>query len=126
MARRRIPRSIRIALAAGALLVIASLVAPLLDRGQTYEVVFGPGAAEATDQGVAFVAVPHRRDGDVVWLELEPGDSLLVRNLDGEVHQVAGIAVRPGESVLHTFYERGVFSDACSLDLTVFVEVGRR
>jgi hypothetical protein len=42
------------------------------------------------------------------------------------VHQVAGIAARPGETVLHTFRELGVFSDECSLDITVFVEVGRR
>jgi hypothetical protein len=111
---------------AGVVLVAASLLAPLFDRGQTYEIVFGPGAARAQDQAAVFDTVPRRRIGDVVWLELEPGDTLVVRNLDEEVHQVAGIAARPGESVLHTFRERGVFSDECSLELTVFVEVGRR
>lgn len=110
----------------GAALVVASLLVPLLERGETYEVVFGPGAASAADQGAVFSTVPHRRVADVVWVELEPGDSLLIRNLDDEVHQVAGIAARPGETVLHTFRERGVFSDECSLELTVFVEVGRR
>jgi hypothetical protein len=119
-------RWVRWAVAVGALLVIASLAAPFLERGQDHEIVFGPGAASAADQGAVFASVPHRRIGDVIWLELEPGDTLIVRNLDDEVHQVAGIAARPGETVLHTFRERGVFSDECSLDVTVFVEVGRR
>jgi hypothetical protein len=110
----------------GVLLVAASLVVPFLERGQDYEIVFGPGAAQAADQGAVFATLPHRRIGDVIWLELEPGDTIVVHNLDDEVHQVAGIAARPGETVLHTFRERGVFSDACSLDITVFVEVGRR
>jgi hypothetical protein len=119
-------RWVAAAVVLGAVLVVASLVAPLLERGQDHEVVFGPGAASAADQGAVFATVPHRRIGDVIWLELEPGDTLVVRNLDDEVHQVAGIAARPGETILHTFRERGVFSDECSLDLTVFVEVGRR
>jgi hypothetical protein len=116
----------RLLLAVGAALVVASIAVPLLDDAETYEIVFGPGAATAADQAAVFASVPHRRIGDVVWLELEPGDSLIIRNRDTEVHQVAGIAARPGESVLHTFRERGVLSDECSLDLTVFVEVGRR
>jgi hypothetical protein len=119
-------RWVRWAIALGVVLVAASLVVPFLERGEEYEVVFRPGAASAADQGAVFATVPHRRIGDVIWLELEPGDTLVVRNLDDEVHQVAGIAARPGETVLHTFRERGVFSDECSLDLTVFVEVGRR
>ncbi len=119
-------RWVRGAIALGALLVAVSLAVPFLERGEDYEVVFGPGAAAAADQGAVFATVPHRRIGDVIWLELEPGDTLVVRNLDDEVHQVAGIAARPGETVLHTFRERGVFSDECSLDITVFVEVGRR
>ena len=123
--RRIRPRGL-IVIAAGIALVAASLLAPLLERGETYEIVFGPGAADAQDPAAVFDTVPLRRIGDVVWLELEPGDTLVVRNLDDEVHQVAGIAARPGETVLHTFRERGVFSDECSLDLTVFVEVGRR
>lgn len=116
----------RRALVVMALLVAASLAVPFLERGQDYEVVFGPGAADLADPGEVFATLPHRRIGDVIWLELEPGDTIVVRNLDDEVHQVAGVAARPGETVLHTFRERGVFSDACSLDLTVFVEVGRR
>jgi hypothetical protein len=120
------PRWVRVGVALGALLVVASLAAPFLARGQDYEIVFGPGATSATDPGAVFATVPHRRISDVIWLELEPGDTLVVRNLDDEVHQVAGIAARPGETVLHTFRERGVFSDECSLDITVFVEVGRR
>jgi hypothetical protein len=119
-------RWVGLAIALGVVLVVASLAVPFLERGDDYEVVFGPGAASAADQGAVFATVPHRRIGDVIWLELEPGDTLVVRNLDDEVHQVAGIAARPGETVLHTFRERGVFSDECSLDLTVFVEVGRR
>lgn len=122
----RTHRVVRASLLVAALLVAASLVVPFLEDGTTYELVFGPGAAEAADQGEVFEVLPHRRIDDVIWLELEPGDSLLVRNLDDELHQVAGIAARPGESVLHTFRERGVFSDVCSLDVTVFVEVGRR
>lgn len=116
----------RRALVVMALLVAASLAVPFLERGQDYEVVFGPGTADLADPGEVFATLPHRRIGDVIWLELEPGDTIVVRNLDDEVHQVAGVAARPGETVLHTFRERGVFSDACSLDLTVFVEVGRR
>jgi hypothetical protein len=123
---KRIRQRALIVIAVGIALVVASLLAPLLERGETYEIVFGPGAADARDQAAVFDTVPLRRVGDVVWLELEPGDTLVVRNLDDEVHQVAGIAARPGETVLHTFRERGVFSDECSLDLTVFVEVGRR
>ena len=123
---RRVRRIVWASVAVSALLVAASLVVPFLEDGTTYEVVFGPGAGDAVDQGAVFEVLPHRRIGDVIWLELEPGDSLLVRNLDDEVHQVAGVAARPGESVLHTFRERGVFSDVCSLDVTVFVEVGAR
>lgn len=123
--RLRRPRGLMV-IAAGAVLVAASLLAPLLEGGATYELVFEPGTAMAMDQAAVFATVPSRRIGDVVWLELEPGDTLVVRNLDDEVHQVAGIAARPGETVLHTFRERGVFSDECSLDLTVFVEVGGR
>jgi len=123
---RRLGGRGRSVIAAAAVLVVASLLAPLLARGETYEIVFGPGASSAADPAAVFAEVPRRRIGDVVWLELEPGDTLVVRNLDDETHQVAGIAARPGEVVLHTFRERGVFSDECSLDLTVFVEVGRR
>jgi len=122
----RTRRIVWASVAVAALLVAASLIVPFLEDGETYEVIFGPGATDAVDQGAVFEVLPHRRIGDVIWLELEPGDSLLVRNLDDEVHQVAGIAARPGESVLHTFRERGVFSDVCSLDVTVFVEVGQR
>lgn len=125
----RAPRSRRgwwVAIVIGTALIAASLLVPLLADGATYEVVFGPGAAELTDQGAVFDSLPHRRIGDVIWLELEPGDTIVVRNLDDQVHQVAGIAARPDEIVLHTFRERGVFSDECSLDITVFVEVGRR
>ena len=122
----RVRRIMWASVAVAALLVAASVVVPFLEDATTYEVVFGPGAGDAADQGAVFEVLPHRRIGDVIWLELEPGDSLLVRNLDDEVHQVAGVAARPGETVLHTFRERGTFSDVCSLDVTVFVEVGRR
>lgn len=119
-------RGWRLTIAVGVVLVAATLAVPFLDSGETYEVVFPAGTADAADQGAVFATLPHRRIGDVVWLELEPGDALLLRNEDDEVHQVAGVAARPGESVLHVFRERGVFSDECSLDLTVFVEVGQR
>jgi len=103
----------------------AALVGPLLGRGATYELTFPPGSEGARDPSL-FDPVPHRRVGDVIWIELEPGDALVVRNEDTVVHQVGGILARPGETVLHTFDERGTFSDVCSLDLTVFVEVERR
>ncbi len=103
----------------------AALVGPLLGRGATYELTFPPGSEGARDPSL-FDPVPHRRVGDVIWIELEPGDALVVRNEDAVVHQVGGILARPGETVLHTFDERGTFSDVCSLDLTVFVEVARR
>jgi hypothetical protein len=118
------PRGL-ILLGVTALLVAATVLAPLLDRGSSYELVFSPGSAARIDPAL-FDGVPHRRVGDVVWLELEPGDTLVVDNRDDEVHQIAGIAARPGERVLHTFRELGTFSDECSLDLTVFVEVERR
>jgi hypothetical protein len=126
LTRSSISRTALIAVAVLLTLTIASVVVAFLDRGDTYEVVFAPGASNADDQATAFAQVPHRRIDDVVWLELRPGDSLHIRNLDSELHQVAGVTVRPQETVLHTFRERGVFSDACSLDLTVFVEVGPR
>jgi hypothetical protein len=108
-----------------AVAAVAALVVPLLTGGATHELVFPPGSAGARDPSL-FDPVPHRRVGDVIWLELEPGDTLVLRNEDEVVHQVGGIVARPGETVLHTFRERGTFSDVCSLDLTVFVEVGRR
>lgn len=117
---------LRAAIALGVALITVAVVAPLLASGQDYEIVFGQGAARAEDTGEVFATIPHRRVGDVVWLELEPGDSIVLRNLDDEIHQVAGITARPGETVLHTFRERGVLSSACSLDITVFVEVDRR
>jgi len=103
----------------------AALVGPLLAAGATYELTFPPGS-EGARAASLFDPVPHRRVGDVIWIELEPGDALVVRNEDAVVHQVGGILARPGETVLHTFDERGTFSDVCSLDLTVFVEVARR
>lgn len=122
---RRVPRTAwwlvtLVALAA----VVASLV-PVLTAGATYELVFPPGSAGARDPAL-FAPVPHRRVGDVIWIELEPGDTLALRNEDDVIHQVGGIVARPGETVLHTFREGGTFSDVCSLDLTVFVEVERR
>jgi hypothetical protein len=108
-----------------ATVIAASLAVQVLTAGATYEIVLPAGTGADADPTI-FETVPHRRVGDVVWLELEPGDTLVLRNLDVEVHQLAGIAARPGETVLHTFNERGTFSDECSLELTVFVEVQRR
>ena len=119
---RRVPRWI---VAAVAIAAAAALLGPLLAGGATYELTFPPGSEGARDPSL-FDPVPHRRVGDVIWLELEPGDTLALRNDDAVVHQVGGIVARPGETVLHTFNARGTFSDVCSLDLTVFVEVARR
>jgi len=102
-----------------------ALLGPLIGGGATYELVFPPGS-EGSRGSEVFADVPHRRVDDVVWLELEPGDTLVLRNEDAVLHQVGGIVARPGETVLHTFREAGTFSDLCSLDLTVFVEVQRR
>lgn len=104
----------------------ATLAIPALMHNDTYEVIFTPTTA-ATADSTLFDTVPHRRMEDVVWLELEPGDTLVIRNTDTIVHELAGISVRPGETVLHTFHERGTFSGDCSvIDLTVFIEVLRR
>jgi hypothetical protein len=118
-------RRLRWLLALVALAAVVAVAGPLLSAGATYELLFPPGSAGARDPSL-FDPVPHRRVGDVIWLELEPGDTLVLRNEDDVVHQVGGIVARPGETVLHTFSERGTFSDVCSLDLTVFVEVQRR
>jgi hypothetical protein len=122
-ARQR--RRAGIGVAVIAVVIAATIAVQVLTAGATYEIVFPPGTGTDPDP-VIFEPIPHRRVGDVVWIELEPGDTLVLRNLDDEVHQLAGIAARPGETVLHTFNERGTFSDECSLDLTVFVEVRRR
>ena len=108
-----------------AVVIAVSLAIQVLTAGATYEIVFPAGTGAGSDPTI-FEPVPHRRVGDVVWIELEPGDTLVLRNLDDELHQLAGISARPGETVLHTFNERGTFSDECSLELTVFVEVQRR
>ncbi len=122
---RRDRRAVWWVAAVVAVAAAAALVGPLLGRGATYELTFPPGSEGARDPSL-FDPVPHRRVGDVIWIELEPGDTLVVRNEDTVVHQVGGILARPGETVLHPFDERGTFSDVCSLDLTVFVEVARR
>ena len=122
---RRDRRAVWWVAAVVAVAAAAALVGPLLGRGATYELTFPPGSEGARDPSL-FDPVPHRRVGDVIWIELEPGDALVVRNEDAVVHQVGGILARPGETVLHPFDERGTFSDVCSLDLTVFVEVARR
>lgn len=104
----------------------ATLLIPALMHNNTYEVIFTPSTT-ASANSTLFDTLPHRRLDDVVWLELEPGDSLVIRNTDTIVHELAGISVRPGETVLHTFQERGTFSGDCSvIDLTVFIEVLRR
>jgi hypothetical protein len=118
-ASRRIRRRLALVVAA---LVTLSLALPYLGPARTYPIVFEPGAAASLDPAI-FDAIPHRAVGEVVWLELRRRDTLELRNLDEELHQVAGIVVRPGETVRHTFLERGTFSGECSLELTVFVEV---
>lgn len=104
----------------------ATLLIPTLMYNHTYELVFSPTTTAAGNSAL-FDTVPHRRTADVVWLELEPGDSLVIHNTDTILHELAGIAIRPGETVLHSFHERGTFSGDCSvIDLTVFIEVLRR
>ena len=118
----RAARWLAVALAAAA---AAAVLMPLLGGGSTYELVMPPGSSGVADAAL-LEPVPHRRVGDVVWLELEPGDTLVLRNEDSVLHQVGGIVARPGETVLHTFSARGTFSGECSLDLTVFIEVADR
>lgn len=105
---------------------LSTLLIPALMHNNTYEIIFTPTTTASADTTL-FDTVPHRRMDDVVWLELEPGDSLVIRNTDTIVHELSGISIRPGETVLHTFHERGTFSGDCSvIDLTVFIEVLRR
>jgi hypothetical protein len=118
-ASRRIRRRLALVVTA---LVVVSLVLPYVGPARTYPIVFEPGAAASLDPEI-FAAIPNRQVGEVIWLELRRRDTLELRNLDQELHQVAGIVVRPGETVRHTFRERGTFSGECSLALTVFVEV---
>ena len=87
-----------------------------------HTVTFPPGSTFAIDPSV-FDGIPYRSVGSVVWLELEVGDTLVVRNDDLFNHQLWAIAVRPGEVVGHTFTEPGTFSGECTFDLTVFIEV---
>jgi hypothetical protein len=87
-----------------------------------HTVTFPPGSTMSIDASV-FSGIPHRSVGSVVWLELELGDTLVVRNEDVFNHQLWAITVRPGEAVGHTFAERGTFSGECTFDLTVFIEV---
>lgn len=119
-------KAILIATAALAIVAALTVLIPALLHNNTYEVTFTPGV-NATDTDQLFANVPHRRLGDVVWLELEPGDSLVIQNTDTMLHELAGMTVRSGETLLHTFHERGTFSGDCSvIDLTVFIEVERR
>lgn len=87
-----------------------------------HRVTFPAGSTFAIDPSV-FDGIPYRSVGPVVWLELEVGDTLVVRNDDVFNHQLSAIVVRPGESVGHTFTEKGTFSGECTFDLTVFIEV---
>ena len=124
VARRR--RNVLIASFAVVGVMALTFLIPALMHNNTYEVVFTADTT-ATNTAELLKNVPHRRIGDVVWLELEPGDSLVIKNTDTERHELAGMTVRPGETLLHTFFERGTFSGDCSvIDLTVFIEVERR
>jgi len=113
-----------IVIAVAIVAVVVTVATSVLDDSSTYEIVFPHGATDDPDL-VDLSRIPHRRAGQVVWLEIATGDTIVVINRDDDVHQIAGIAARPGETVLHTFREQGTFSDACSVDLTVFVEVSR-
>ena len=104
----------------------ATLLIPALMHNNSYAVVF-TAETTANRSQTLFANVPHRRFDDVVWLELEPGDTLVIRNTDTVTHELAGMSVRPNETILRTFQERGTFSGDCSvIDLTVFIEVLRR
>jgi hypothetical protein len=111
-------------LVAVALVVLLTLLPGLGDRSEPsiYTVTFPPGSTFSIDTEV-FAGVPHRSVGSVVWLELEVGDTLVVRNDDLFNHTLWAINVRPGEAVGHTFTEVGTFSGECTFDLTVFIEV---
>ena len=87
-----------------------------------HTVTFPPGSTFSIDPSV-FDGLPHRSVGSVVWLELEVGDTLVVRNEDVFNHQLWAINVRPGETVGHTFTEPGTFTGECTFDLTVFIEI---
>jgi len=87
-----------------------------------HTVTFPRGSTFSIDPSV-FEGIPYRSVGTVVWLELEVGDTLVVRNEDTFNHQLWAITVRPGEAVGHTFTEPGTFTGECTFDLTVFIEV---
>jgi plastocyanin len=109
------------AVATGVVLLVTG--GPEQQRETTiHTVTFPPGATFAIDPSV-FDGIPYRSVGSVVWLELEVGDTLVVRNEDAFNHQLWAINVRPGETVGHTFTEQGTFSGECTFDLTVFIEV---
>jgi hypothetical protein len=112
------------ALLAVGFVVLLALLPGLGERAEPsiYTVTFPEGSTFSIDPDV-FAGVPNRSVGSVVWLELEVGDTLLVRNEDVFNHTLWAITVRPGESVGHTFTEVGTFSGECTFDLTVFIEV---
>lgn len=112
------------ALLAVVLVVVLTLLPGLGDDAEPsiHTVTFPQGSTFSIDPAV-FAEVPHRSVGSVVWLELEVGDTLVVRNDDVFNHTLWAINVRPGEAVGHTFTEVGTFSGECTFDLTVFIEV---
>ncbi len=119
---RLLPAVIVSALVATAIVVAVTLRAQDQREPTIHTVTFPPGSTFSIDPSV-FDGIPHRTAGSVVWLELDLGDTLVVRNEDAFNHRLWAINVRPGESVGYTFAERGTFSGECTFDLTVFIEV---
>jgi hypothetical protein len=111
-----------VALVTAALVVLITRVVEEQREPTIHTVTFPQGSTFSIDASV-FDGIPHRSVDKVVWLELELGDTLVVRNDDLFNHQLWAINVRPGEAVGHTFTERGTFSGECTFDLTVFIEV---
>lgn len=108
-----------LAVALGALALVAR---GGLARGETYELVLAPGTSTDLDPAM-FATLPHRRVGEVVWIELERGDTLRLVNEDDVTHTVWALSARPGETVEQRFLEHGTFSGECSFAMTIFIEV---
>jgi len=111
-----------VALATAAMVVMITRAVEVQREPTIHTVTFPEGSTFSIDPSV-FDGIPHRSVDRVVWLELELGDTLVVRNDDLFNHQLWAINVRPGEAVGHTFTERGTFSGECTFDLIVFIEV---
>jgi hypothetical protein len=99
----------------GVLLLAVGLLTGCRGDGTTYTVVIPRGEWQ-NRTGNVLDPVPQRtaEDGGTV-LTLKTGDTLVVVNDDEVEHVIGLVAVRPGETVTHTFTQTGEFEGACTL-----------